>query len=398
MTSRLAHASYLRKLTRSDDPRRFPEVSRDLNLLLPRLAEQFKSRLYAPSSLKLVDGGRRTLQTASTYSDVLFLRHTCRMLRRKRGGQSLSRKQIVTQIVKILESDVSHRILRTDISNFFGSIPVYDAISLESVQACFPAVEYAWCMKLLSADPHTNKKLPRGLSISGELAEHFMAAFDRSVISHEGVVFYGRFVDDIIIVTASDDLDELREALKTYLPSCLSFNRLKTQSCKWGDDTEAKIGFDYLGFSFRRTQKIASKSRSQVHVGLANGKMLRYKKRVDAAFLDFTKTRNFRLLRDRIRYLTGGCSVHSSFQRRRINLGLAASHPDITDFTAFKSLDTYLGRWIRMASANGLPSSLTKSQKGCLRRLSFTASYSNAIRHRFTGTRLWQIRGIFKHV
>ncbi len=398
MTSRLANPNYLLKLTRSDDPRRFPEVSSGTNSLLPQLANEFERRHYLPSPLKMVDGGRRILHSASTYADVLFLRHGCRMLRRKRGVRSLNRKQIATQIVKILEADVSHHILRTDIIDFFGSIPVYDAVSLESVQSCFPAVEYAWCMKMLSADPYSGNKLPRGLSISGELAEHFMAAFDRNVISHEGVVFYGRFVDDIIIVTASDDLDELKESMSDYLPDCLSFNPEKTQTCQWGDNRQAAEGFDYLGFSFCRTQKISSKKRSEVHVGIATSKMLRYKKRVELAFNDFIKNRDFRLLMDRVRYLTGGCSVYSSFQRRRITLGLSASHRDLTDDAALQALDAYLGNWIRNASRDGVRSCLTKSQKARMKRLSFTASYSKNIRHRFTGKRLWEIRGLFKHV
>ncbi|TWT91635.1 antiviral reverse transcriptase Drt3a [Neorhodopirellula pilleata] len=398
MTGRLANANYLRKLTRSDDPRRFPEASGGTNSFLPQLADEFGRRIFQPSPLKVFDGGRRILHSASSYADVLFLRHGCRMLRRKRGIRSLNRKQIASQIVKILEADVSHLILRTDITNFFGSIPVYEAMNLESVQACFPAVEYAWCMKMLSANPYTDDKLPRGLSISGELAEHFMAAFDRSVISHEGVVFYGRFVDDIVIVTASDDLDELEAAISDYLPKCLSFNPDKTQACRWGDTRQAKAGFDYLGFSFRRTSNIASRKRSEVHVGIATSKMLRYKKRVQLAFNDFIDNKDFRLLRDRIRYLTGGCSVYSSFQRRRITLGLSASHQDITDDAALQALDAYLGNWIRTASRDGVNSCFTKGQQTQLRRLSFTASYSKNIRHRFTGKRLWEIRGIFKHV
>lgn len=397
MTGRLANKNYLRKLTRSDDPRRFQEVSGGTHLLLPQLAENFGNRSYLPSSLTMVDAGRRFVQTASTYADILFLRHACRVLRRKRGIRSLNRRQIVTQIVKILESDVPHNVLRTDISNFFGAIPVYEAMSLDSVQSCFPAAEYAWCTRMLSADPYTDNKLLRGLSISGELAEHFMADFDRWVISHEGVVFYGRFVDDIIIVTASDDMGELQCAIDKYLPSCLSFNPPKTKTCRWGDDRQAAIGFDYLGFSFRRTQEIANKSRSSVHVGIANSKMLKFKKRVGLAFTDFIDNGDFRLLLDRIQYLTGGCSVYSSFQRRRITLGLSASHPDITDNSALQVLDAYLGNWIRNASRDGKRSCLTNSQKHRLRRLSFTASYTNNIRHRFTGKRLWKIRGLFKH-
>lgn len=398
MTGRLNNPNYLRKLTRADDPRRFREANAGLHVLLPTIAADFASRLYSPSPLKTIDGGRRTLQSASKYADVLFLRHACRVMRRKRGVRSLNRKQIATQIVKILESDVAHRIVRTDIRNFFGSIPVYEAVCLDSVQACFPAVEYAWAMKLLSAKPYTDTKLPRGLSISGELAEHFMAAFDRQVIGHEGVVFYGRFVDDIVIVSASDDPAELTGAIDDYLPSCLALNPRKTQACRWENAAEAGEGFDYLGFSYRRTQPIGRKGRSELHVGVAPSKMQVYKKRVAASFASFQKTKNFRLLRDRIRYLTGGCSVYSSFQRRRITLGLAASHPDITDDAALQSLDAYLGNWIRNASCDGVSCSLTKDQRVCLRNLSFTASYRNNIRHRFAGRRLWQIRELFKHV
>lgn len=398
MTQRLTNKNYLLKLTRSDDPLRFPEVSGGAHLVLPQLAEDFGNRSYCPSPLTMVDGQRREVHSASTYADTLFLRHTCRVLRRKRGIRSLDRRQIVTQIVKILESDVAHNVLRTDVSNFFGSIPVYKAMSLDSVQSSFPAFEYACCTRMLSADPYKDNRLPRGLSISGELAEHFMAEFDRRVISHEGVVFYGRFVDDIIIVTASDDMGELQSAIDDYRPGCLSFNPKKSKWCRWGDNSQAEIGFDYLGFSFRRTHKIVKKIRSTVHVGIAKSKMLRYKKRVALAFHDFIDNCDFRLLLNRIQYLTGGCSVHNSFQRRRITLGLPASRPSITDKSALQVLDAYLGSWIRNASRDGKHSCLTNGQKKRLRRLSFTASYINNIRHRFTGKRLWEIRGLFKHV
>ena len=60
--------------------------------------------------------------------------------------------------------------------------------------------------------------LPRGLNISATLAELYMKDFDHNIVTTDGVFYYSRFVDDIIIFSYKEiTLDYLNKILKKIL-------------------------------------------------------------------------------------------------------------------------------------------------------------------------------------
>jgi hypothetical protein len=72
--------------------------------------------------------------------------------------------------------------------------------------------------------------LPRGLSISATLAEYVMRDFDEILESQNGVRFYSRFVDDVILILDQDvDTAEIMRVAQASLPSGLNLNRLKSK-------------------------------------------------------------------------------------------------------------------------------------------------------------------------
>ncbi|QDS88416.1 Reverse transcriptase (RNA-dependent DNA polymerase) [Rosistilla ulvae] len=394
--TRLSDPKYIATLVRADDCLRF----RDARHSGPKqaaiqIASRFADRTYVPQPVETtINRGKSTLRVTS-YADALFLRHCCRVLRSGNIHHPPSRQVICRQLKSVLESDVPHFIIRTDIAKCFGSVPAEQSLNLPSVREKLKSVEFNWCKTLLRCNENPLQPLHYGLAISSDLAEHFLAEFDRQVICHTGVIYYSRFVDDILIVTAARSAERVFEKVACALPAGLSLNREKTSQCHWNDGISNRTEFEYLGYSFMLTKKVKSKTRTSIEIGLSERKELQIRQRLGRVFLAFQKDKDFLLLRDRLRYLTGGTTTHSNFTHRRVQIGLRSSHPELTNLKRLFSLDGYLHQRIRAASSDGTDPLLSTEQMRGLQRLSFSASYKLNIRHRFSGKRLWLVRDVF---
>ncbi|QDV69662.1 Reverse transcriptase (RNA-dependent DNA polymerase) [Rosistilla carotiformis] len=394
--TRLSDPKYITTLVRADDCLRFIDARHPgPKEAAIQIAARFADRSYVPQPVEAtINRGKSTLRVTS-YADALFLRHCCRVLRSGDIHHPPSRQVICRQLKSVLESDVPHFIVRTDIAKCFGSMPAEQSLNLPSVRKKLKAVEFKWCKTLLRCNDDPLQRLHYGLAISSDLAEHFLADFDRQVICHPGVVYYSRFVDDILIVTAARSGEHILEKVDCALPTGLSLNRGKTSQCHWNDGIANRTEFEYLGYSFMLTKKVQAKKRTAIEIGLSERKELQIRQRLDRVFLAFQESKDFLLLRDRLRYLTGGTTTHSNFTRRRVQIGLRSSHPELTNLKRLSSLDGYLHQWIRTINSDGTDASLKTEQLRLLRRISFSASYKLNIRHRFSGKRLWLVRDVF---
>ncbi|WP_394496296.1 antiviral reverse transcriptase Drt3a [Shewanella sp. ENK2] len=104
--------------------------------------------------------------------------------------------------------------------------------------------------------------LPRGLGLSSTLSEVMMNNFDNYLKNMEGILFYCRFVDDIIILTTpAITKSKISEILEhSSLPEKLEFHRTGNKVAhklirKTSQDSERKEIFDFLGYHFKVTFK-----------------------------------------------------------------------------------------------------------------------------------------------
>ena len=388
MTSQLANKEYLLSLCRPLDIVTFQIDRFDLEELVGKIAANFSRGQYAPRQVKRIESSKGVRVQPATLADTLLLRHCSRRLRDHRGTALPSRHQITSQLLTILKSDVRHSVFRTDIKRFYSSISAEQPLLESAVASSLSADELAWCRTLLQSTPTGMRELPQGLSISAELSEYVMRDFDIQMTRLPGVVFYARFVDDIIAVTAGGELRLHADDVAALLPLGLLLNRSKTHCCRWSDARASKHEFTYLGYSFRLRDRVRSGKLTEVRVSLAEKKVRKIERRIARTISSYAVNRDLPLLRDRIKFLTGGCTYRSVLKHRASMTSLHRTYPLVNDFGCLQRLDSFLGFRLRSARNQSRSALFSRSTLRNLRKYSFAASFRTGIRHSFSGSRL----------
>jgi RNA-directed DNA polymerase len=181
-------------------------------------------------------------------------------------------KKFANQNIKDLKSFLATQeinecgFFRTDIKNFYGSINrnklldlVGQRVKSDKIKRTIeraitrPIVPKIYNKK--NSSRYTTGGVPQGLSISNILAEIYLKDFDNEMSSSPHIMYYCRYVDDILIVTHKDNLIESASLLKDKIESgstfSLSLNVDKTTS----NMPDLGIGqhassFSYLGYKF----------------------------------------------------------------------------------------------------------------------------------------------------
>lgn len=260
--------------------------------------------------------------------------------------------------------------------------------------------------------------LPRGLSLSATLSDLLMQSFDGEIQAHDEVFFYSRYVDDIMIITSSrEESSKFIRSVEKALPRGLTLSPAKRQvvgasekvaPTNPGAPAPTLFNFDYLGYAFHvrepvrqdKKKKPADYHRS-VTVDIAARKIMRFKMRISRAFLDFSKTGDWPLLKDRIKFLTKNFSVYNAKAGGKKIAGIYHSYPLVTnDADGLKNLDHFLRN--ATLSKSGRTSSLsstklTASQKREILSHSFARGHANRAFVHFSGERLKQIQEIWKN-
>jgi hypothetical protein len=261
---------------------------------------------------------------------------------------SLSNRNLIIEgLVENLGDDLPKSIIRTDIIGFYESIDQSMLIKKLSSDGKLPVNQLKAIKSLLyEYREFTNQEigLPRGNGISAYLTEVLLKDFDLFVKRLENVIFYARFVDDIIVVVKENDIRTTDCSVSVWgilqkeiqkLSLRLHPRNTKTMiNC-----TIPSCSFDYLGYHF-------CVSASQIDIGMAISKIQRYKTKISIAFWHFYKDRNTSygrkttLLRNRLRYLT--LETRLSGMKKGIRVGLKATYPKLTDFSCLDLLDDFL--------------------------------------------------------
>lgn len=208
------------------------------------------------------------------------------------------RNTVMNQLDLILRMEkVNLGILRLDIKSFYENIPFdkvinkleKDALIDKSVLGVIKEVRNAIAENAVYTSNNQDGKigLPRGLSISAYLSEYYMMDFDNSVRHLDNVVYYSRYVDDIIIVVC-----EVKDQENT---NRLNIVEEETSKLLSNDNLEAyfnvkdkynkskkNISFDYLGYKITRDDKTVTYS-------MSHSKMDKYKDRINSIFNAYLK-------------------------------------------------------------------------------------------------------------
>ena len=221
----------------------------------------------------------------------------------------------------------------------------------------------------------------------------------------------------ILITSARETTTKFFRDVKKLLPPGLSLNQYKRNiesadkqvSPKKSSDLDdiPLFSFDYLGYAFliREPQK-DSKTRPGDHyrsvtVDVAAKKVTRFKTRIARSFIDFSKTGDFALLKDRIKFLTKNFSVYNAKAGGKKIAGIFHSYPLISnDANALRNLDYFLKNAVLSKSGRIFSKSslrLSAKQKRELLAHSFVRGHAERQFVYFSGSRLKEIQECWKN-
>lgn len=362
----------------------------------------------------------RCVYSSSCLKEKLILRHANFNLKKTKGVFLKQRNIMIEEIKTNLKEGTQYRVYRLDIKSFFESIDLDILISIinDNVDISRHTKNIVkWYLKTCERN-FSSKGLPRGLEISPVLSEIYLSEFDKEIIKDNDVFYYARFVDDIIIITSGvEDEKELINKIETTLPQGLVLNSNEEKKSispllnkrKQGVQPHGSLiyKFSFLGYCFSvidtvlPNAKMANACYRHVKVDLSPSRLKKIKTRIAKSFYAFKKNGDFKLLLDRISFLTSNRDLKrklkntSVVDKLKISTGIYYSNAKLDENSeSLLSLDSFL---IFCTSSNKhrintiAKFSLNKKQKKEILRNSFKKGFSERIYRKFNYGRYSEI-------
>jgi hypothetical protein len=326
--------------------------------------------------------------TAAAYFALKQLQYNIRKLYKVQQG---NRYNIICQLRELLSDKFPKYLIRTDLSSFYESIPrdkLWKKINDDPLLTLTSKKAIKQILHEYGKLSGQEKGLPRGVGISAYLSELYMRKFDEEIQNAPNVIYYARYVDDIIIVCIPDPVHgtvKIRKLIVRAINKCgLKRNRSKTETYLINGQTD--ISLDYLGYRFKF-------GTGSVQISLTKSKLDKYKKRVDLIFNSYQKksTWNEKKARQnlikRIKFLTGNTRLLNN--KKNAVVGVYFSNSLLTDLSDFKGLDCYLKNKISSISHEKLKSTLSE--------FSFVEGFEQRKFYKFSTNDLKEIVEVWKY-
>ena len=329
-------------------------------------------------------------------------------LRSRRGD----RNKIVINLAHILAEGFPFRIYRLDIRSFYESIDVSDLITrIGSKSEITPHSKFLVKDILKQLTNINGSGVPRGMALGVVLADFVLMEFDLKIKTLPGVYFYGRFVDDITIVTSGIEKESsFKSALELSLPKGLKLNEKKTRILTAANAvspqksiTKHVLDFEYLGYQFSVDEPLSKGGKGsqntnwrKIDISIAKSKVNKIKTRICKSLRAYGASPDFYLLRDRIHFLTSNVSIFDFSSGRFQLAGIYHSYPHLSGdgIKSLHDLDFFLKKCIleKNRTCGPVNKMLSGSQKRALLSKSFCRGHQRKIFAHFTPKRISQIQ------
>jgi hypothetical protein len=215
-----------------------------------------------------------------------------------------------------------------------------------------------------------------------------MREFDQTIKSDRDVIYYARYVDDIVVIFAPRPDSSVTRFLPFVKRQAaqlgLKLNPAKTSTHNLKKPKECKL--EYLGYKFTFGKEL-------IRIGLGEKTKQKYKDRIKRSFdaylkrAEFDQKRARRLLVKRIQFLTGNTRLLNS--KHHVVTGIFYSNSLLSSLDELKSLDDFLRTQTNLIKSVSLKNRLVK--------LSFQEGFSQRRYHAFNVRELSQIVELWKH-
>jgi hypothetical protein len=318
-----------------------------------------------------------------------------------------SRRLICRQLIASVDDGFPKSIVRLDVESFYDHVEHQTLLVRLEKSRLLPHASLRMIRMFLSDFSRLSSHpaatgLPRGHSLSAYLAEVSMLDFDRDMVEHPDVIYYARFVDDIVAVYASGGAREPSSAERlAQMESKLAEIGLTVSSKadKRFDLAQAKgegfPPFYYLGYEIRRVGYTTTntsgnpKTEWRTEIRLSPSRLEKMRIKLHNAFGAYTRAnspsgKSAKMLARRVQFMTGNTRLLHN--KRGAFAGVYYSNEYITELEQLDSLD---------AELRALSSALPKHVKDKVDRESFRRGFVERTPRRWTADQMRGLRTVW---
>ena len=380
------------------------EFSNGTDVVVENILSQYgKSEPFELLTVRSIKG-KKAYQAEDIYPYYLLKRFNV-TFKTINSLKQANRNEIVSSIVALIKDKRPYSIIRLDIEQFYESVNrdiisdnlkqdiAYSKSTTNNLEKWFDCFERS-----------NVSGLPRGLSVSASLSEYYLRNFDKNVQRIEGVFYYARFVDDIIIFTTNEPENTIKE-VETHLPKGLKFHQSNEKRDvliipKENNVNSENLEFNYLGYEF---SIIIEKKKLTTKVNFSKRKVNNIKTKIVKSLLSFKENNDFSLLKSRVCFLTHNYYIHNKYRDTKIRSGIYYNYPFITnpEECRLNDLDDFLKELLFNSSSCkrvlGSMHGLSNQQRKILVRMRFSNGYIDKRFHKFTYRRMMQIKSCWSY-
>jgi hypothetical protein len=350
---------------------------------------------------------------STSIEEKLILRRCASNIRQTLNRKQKFRSCICREIKTFLKEGTKFRVYKIDIKSFFESItPVIVKKTLDDKGKISTHTKNLINIYLNEFDYF----VPRGMEFSSTIAELVLEEFDEKLIKDNRIIYYSRYVDDILIITcAGEEKNKFYNEVEGLLPKGLKFNYNKKEIIdvaerkkSGGNQNGTEVAkFDYLGYEYRvidtflepKDNSVKAKFR-KVEINIASNKLKLIKTKISKALVYYGKNGNFEMLKARIKFLTSNRDLVQKTTGHAIPTGIYYNYNLVdSDSNSFTDLDNSLRKFIlSYDSLFKKPTfkPLLVDQKRVLLKCAFAQGFNKRIYKKYSPKALKEIVKIWK--
>jgi len=265
------------------------------------LSSSFRFNLTSDAS---EDRQKPVYSIGATAEEFFAMQVLCRNVKKLFKISMSSRDEILSQLKILLREDKSrYYIIRTDVRHCFESIPHdklfeylegNNLLDVKSKSLLRGLIRKEFEEKnLRPLVPALQTGIPRGCAISSLLSEYYLSKIDEVIKrALPGVLFLGRYVDDMVLVIHPDIRDEYHKSIDWYIEELKKIYSQKGLTIHTTSDGSGKcytydlanaidLNFNLLGYNIR------IKNRNNLVFSLSPDKLDSITNRIDKSFTTF---------------------------------------------------------------------------------------------------------------
>ena len=207
-----------------------------LNSILEKVSQNISEKNFAIRLEKIDIPGNVSLYTIPNSPEQYFaIKQVERNLNRLFSIKQANRQAIVEQVIVLLNDGFPKYVLKTDIKGFYENIehaPLLRRINADNLLTPFSRKILIQILTSYKDKSFTSKGIPRGIGVSAYLAELYMRDIDREIKDLNDVIYYARYVDDIIIIFSPKHVSNSRDYLSEVKTIIEEKNNLQLNNIK----------------------------------------------------------------------------------------------------------------------------------------------------------------------